>query len=353
MEDPNSSPERSVKVKYSGRRKRKTDTTANHAEDSDGSVEDGHANHEIPPEQREAVGKASDKGKGKDSIAQRHTQPLDLPGPDPNDSHSSSRTKAKHISHSRVSSLAHNTISDAPSVKPPSSTSPGSNKKPGSNHRGTPESIADDQSSVGDGPKHTRARKTEAERKEFFENDPHSGDVEPHRIFCTGCNNWVQLNSSRRYVMRPWLEHRKQCRRQSSARRSAEVASETVNCTSAAAEREGDAQPIEQPQPPAQAASPGDVADATGGPEPPPSVIPKAESPISTKALIELPFAQTTPSPAKRAREDSEEEEDSRRVRPRTEMYESPEGDAPGFLDWLLFPIRSFVRGFKEGMSST
>lgn len=39
-------------------------------------------------------------------------------------------------------------------------------------------------------------------------------------------------------------------------------------------------------------------------------------------------------------------------MRPRTLFYEAPEGDSPGFLDWLTQPFRSFVRGFREGLSS-
>lgn len=54
----------------------------------------------------------------------------------------------------------------------------------------------------------------------------------------------------------------------------------------------------------------------------------------------------------KRAREDDEEEEQTREVRPRTLLYEAPEGDSPGFLDWVTQPFRSFVHGFREGLSS-
>lgn len=62
------------------------------------------------------------------------------------------------------------------------------------------------------------------------------------------------------------------------------------------------------------------------------------------------------PSPSrgeKRPREEDEAEEDQKRaVRPRTLLYEAPEGDSPGFLDWLTQPFRSFVLGFREGLSS-
>lgn len=58
-------------------------------------------------------------------------------------------------------------------------------------------------------------RKTEEERLQFFHDQPDCREVEPHRAFCTGCDQWVHLNAVRRYVMRPWLVHRRVCRRAS------------------------------------------------------------------------------------------------------------------------------------------
>lgn len=58
-------------------------------------------------------------------------------------------------------------------------------------------------------------RRTEEERRQFFLDQPECREVEPHRAFCTGCNEWVALNPSRPYVMRPWTVHRKDCRRNS------------------------------------------------------------------------------------------------------------------------------------------
>ncbi len=56
-------------------------------------------------------------------------------------------------------------------------------------------------------------RKTEEERLQFFHSQPDCGEVEPHRAFCTGCDQWVPLNAVRSYVMRPWLVHRRECRK--------------------------------------------------------------------------------------------------------------------------------------------
>ena len=40
-----------------------------------------------------------------------------------------------------------------------------------------------------------------------------------------------------------------------------------------------------------------------------------------------------------------------RAVRQRGESYEAPQGDAPGFLDWITAPLKNFLRGFREGLS--
>jgi len=58
-------------------------------------------------------------------------------------------------------------------------------------------------------------RKTEEERIQFFHSQPDCREVEPHRAFCIGCDQWVPLNSARAYVMRPWILHRRECRRNS------------------------------------------------------------------------------------------------------------------------------------------
>ena len=68
---------------------------------------------------------------------------------------------------------------------------------------------ADDASSVGDPMR--RARKSEAERRQYLEDDPNSGEVEPHRVFCKACDNWVELNPKLKFIMKLWNEHRKQC----------------------------------------------------------------------------------------------------------------------------------------------
>lgn len=63
-------------------------------------------------------------------------------------------------------------------------------------------------------------RKTEEERLQFFHCQPDCREVEPHRAFCIGCDQWVPLNPVRAYVMRPWLIHRRECRRNSATTKS-------------------------------------------------------------------------------------------------------------------------------------
>lgn len=58
-------------------------------------------------------------------------------------------------------------------------------------------------------------RKTEEERLQFFQSQADCREVEPHRAFCIGCDQWVPLNPARAYVMRPWIVHRRECRRNS------------------------------------------------------------------------------------------------------------------------------------------
>ena len=56
------------------------------------------------------------------------------------------------------------------------------------------------------------SRKNEAECRQFLEEDPNSGEVEAHRVFCKAYNEWIGLNPSRRYIMKKWVEHRRSCK---------------------------------------------------------------------------------------------------------------------------------------------
>ncbi|VDC03455.1 unnamed protein product [Peniophora sp. CBMAI 1063] len=66
--------------------------------------------------------------------------------------------------------------------------------------------------SVADSVTGKGSRKTEEERIEFIRTHRECREVEPHRAFCTTCDDWVPLNASRRYSMQPWIVHIKACR---------------------------------------------------------------------------------------------------------------------------------------------
>ncbi|TFK64100.1 hypothetical protein BDN72DRAFT_963443 [Pluteus cervinus] len=54
-------------------------------------------------------------------------------------------------------------------------------------------------------------RRTEAERKQYFQNEPDVGRLEDHRAHCKRCKHWVNLGKTRKYMVRPWEIHRGKC----------------------------------------------------------------------------------------------------------------------------------------------
>lgn len=81
-----------------------------------------------------------------------------------------------------------------------------------STRRADTEDAGDDISAVGEKQGRYASRKSEPERRQFLEDDPQSGDVEPHRAFCKGCNEWIDLNPTRKFIMKNWVEHRRHCK---------------------------------------------------------------------------------------------------------------------------------------------
>lgn len=65
--------------------------------------------------------------------------------------------------------------------------------------------------SVAESSRATRKRKNEHERKEWFLEDKDCEVLEPHRVKCARCRQWVVLHSKRKYVMKFWLAHKKTC----------------------------------------------------------------------------------------------------------------------------------------------
>ncbi|TFY64935.1 hypothetical protein EVJ58_g2297 [Rhodofomes roseus] len=291
----------------------------------------------------------------------------------------------------------------------------------------SPDSVADDQSVLGESSKSARARKTEAERIEFLQNDPLTEEVEAHRVFCKECQEWVDLAPKRKYVMQNWVTHRKQKHKQrgnSDKHDTSDLKSEV-----AADEDDGHVEddnasvaassvaPLETPRSEKSSRErpsnritamqrklslvndpqvrkltdqivecavcraevtvkgqvdydlarweghkatctkstprPATSSDQAGAAKVPPGAA--LQSPPSV-ASTDATAVGSDPSPSrgqKRPRDEDEEDSDQKRsVRPRSAFYEAPEGDSPGFLDWVTLPFRSFVRGFREGLSS-
>lgn len=54
-------------------------------------------------------------------------------------------------------------------------------------------------------------RRTEAERIQLLKGHVECGEMEPHRVFCTRCDQWVNLGKQQTYALRPWEKHRTRC----------------------------------------------------------------------------------------------------------------------------------------------
>ncbi|KAI0924210.1 hypothetical protein AcW2_005153 [Taiwanofungus camphoratus] len=432
-EDRMSSPERSksVKVTYSGRRKKRRDSVASHAEDTPDDATDDQETKDGGLISESDGGLA--KGTGKQKAMPKKVN-VPLPGPSPtrakrenHDSPVSGKkpiSKVKKASHSRASSIAANAVDIGDEKGPYSPAKPASitgSRKPKSQISSspqTPDAAADDRSSIGESigessKASSRVRKSEAERMEFLQSDPHSGEVEPHRVFCTACKAWVGLNPKRRYVMALWITHRKQCgkkythyekpdpsdfksdagaeddddsisislprpsKRIATAQRKLQLVNDaqvkkftdhSVECSLCGVEiqLEGELEYdltnwedhkttcFRNMSPSKHVSSSGASAVSSVSPAIATKVAKSARPPPSTTSTDATVIgSESSPSRVgeKRPREDDQDGE-KRSVRPRSERYEAPEGDAPGFLDWLVLPFRSFVRGFREGLSS-
>ncbi|KAJ3514720.1 hypothetical protein NLJ89_g2208 [Agrocybe chaxingu] len=166
------------------------------------------------------------KPQSKQTPASRGPKLVDvkLPGPSPKrvrrDSDESTKApgsrKATHIrAASSVSSLkqvAQKVGGSPASAKKPESVS-ASVRKPKSKAKSfAGEDDFDDSVSVADSSiSTTRVRRNEAERIQYFENQPECGKMEPHQVQCLRCNKPVNLGRKRTYTVRPWEIHRARC----------------------------------------------------------------------------------------------------------------------------------------------
>lgn len=135
-------------------------------------------------------------------------------------------SKPPSSSHARQSSIASlsRVVNDAaePSTnrKPPSSV--GRAAKPRSSikqpiEREEYQSDEDDNASVAESfISLSRVRRSEAERTEYFKNQPECQFIEDdsHHVKCTRCGKVVSLGTNRPFTVRPWEKHREKCDQQ-------------------------------------------------------------------------------------------------------------------------------------------
>ncbi|KAM5536629.1 hypothetical protein V8D89_009724 [Ganoderma adspersum] len=213
MSDKLSSPNRGPsKVTYAGARtkRRKSVRDATFKPSADGPDDDDSEGEPATESPQKAT-------RPETRMSTRTPKKVDvhLPGPSPKrDTDASAKKPAsvrgKRGTHSRAGSVAslarEDTLVDVSPSKPQSA-------KPRSQIKRTDTLEDDEESSAGGtfGTGRYSARKGEAERRQFLEDDPNSGEIEPHRIYCKACSEWVDLNPKLKFIMKLWIEHRKRC----------------------------------------------------------------------------------------------------------------------------------------------
>jgi hypothetical protein len=75
----------------------------------------------------------------------------------------------------------------------------------------TPDNDADETSSIAESSFGSRIRRLEPERIQYFKDQSHCDDSEPHRAHCNRCNRWIYLGKRQTYAVRPWETHRRKC----------------------------------------------------------------------------------------------------------------------------------------------
>ncbi|KAJ7782001.1 hypothetical protein DFH07DRAFT_393142 [Mycena maculata] len=138
-----------------------------------------------------------------------------LPGPSPRTAKAAAQNASP--SSKKANSLHNRSASSVSSMKritDDATNSPSSNKPLSAVNRKrftTPDTVDDNasvaESSMGAG----TIRRTEAERIEYFNNQPDCSNIEPHGVMCTRCNKLVNLGRKQTYAVKPWETHRKRC----------------------------------------------------------------------------------------------------------------------------------------------
>ncbi|TFK39840.1 hypothetical protein BDQ12DRAFT_681321 [Crucibulum laeve] len=127
---------------------------------------------------------------------------------------SSNAKKATHHVRASSSITSLNRVAQQVAMSPTSSMKSASFKVTNQDSAvrlGTPDTEFDDNASVADSIMGTRIRRSEAERIQYFENQPECGKFEPHRAYCSKCDKYVSLGQKIAYTVRPWEKHRARC----------------------------------------------------------------------------------------------------------------------------------------------
>lgn len=170
-----------------------------------------------------------------------------------------------------------------------------------------------------------------AERKLKLVNDSQMKDFTTRTVECKECNSTVELDGEFDYDLTKWEEHKSTCPTYARSASSRGAPNLVLS------------RDTDSPMHEAEIAAP--VASAST-PRPPPST-------ASTEATAVASESSPSRKGQKRSRNDDAEdsESDQRSVRPRKASYDPPTGDGPGFLTRLIAPFKSFVNGFRQGMS--
>ncbi|KAF7308920.1 hypothetical protein MKEN_01092500 [Mycena kentingensis (nom. inval.)] len=144
-----------------------------------------------------------------------------LPGPAPRNTKPDSKTNTTPLTKSNIKSLHARSSSSISSLKKvaddgaSATGSPSAAKKPASTinrkRLATPETIDDTASVAESSVMGGSIRRTEAERIEYFKNQPDCNDLEAHSVTCTRCNKIVALGRKQTYTVKPWENHRRKC----------------------------------------------------------------------------------------------------------------------------------------------
>ncbi|KAG9313094.1 hypothetical protein JVU11DRAFT_6539 [Chiua virens] len=237
-------------------------------------------------------------------------------------------------------------------------------------------------------------RRTEAQRRAFFRDDPRVQESEPQRVLCRTCQKWIKLSGSSNYALGNWLSHTQRCTTTApTIRRTPSKRSFSPRSRVATTERKM----VLLNDPQVKVCSPEHVVcgtckavvalegeveyDLAKWIEHKENCIPLAPAPItpqgstsdkrrtfpptssssshSTEATAVPESSPAVQVGTKREREEDSEDEHGGAVderptnRPRTETYKPPEKEAPSMSGWFMYPLKEFARGFREGMGST